>query len=180
KYVHLLPQCPIPFKDAEEGYGQLFICTMCKVNVKGKNLHKVIDALMCKKSRAACREYAVRFPDRRQPHRSVFTERDGSIHYHNSHYWCEMNPHLPRILSFQHEFQVNVWAGMIDEYLIGSHILPHRITAHHFLQFLNNDLFDLLQNVPLNLRYDSWLQLMDAQLTVLVLLGIGTLARYHR
>ncbi|EZA58485.1 Zinc finger MYM-type protein [Ooceraea biroi] len=49
--------------------------------------------------------------------------------------------------------------GMIDEYLIGPHILPHHITAQQFLQFLNNDLFDLLQDVPLNLRYDSWLQL---------------------
>jgi len=87
---------------------------------------------------------------------STFT-RTGVFNYHNSHYWCEINPHLFRISSFQHEFQINVWASMIDEYLIGSHILPHRINAHQFLQFLNNNLFDLLQDVPLNLRYDSWL-----------------------
>lgn len=48
---------------------------------------------------------------------------------------------------------------MIDEYLIGPHILPDRLTGHHFLQFLDNNLFDLLQDVPLNLRYDNWLQL---------------------
>lgn len=84
--------------------------------------------------------------------------RTGVFNYHNSHYWYEMNPHLFRISSFQHEFQVNVWANMI-EYLIELHILPHRINAHQFLQFLNNNLLDLLQNMPLNFRYDSWLQL---------------------
>lgn len=89
---------------------------------------------------------------------STFT-RTGVFNYHNSHYWCHMNPHLPRISSFQHQFKVNVWAGMINEYLIGPHILPDRINAHQFLQFLNNNLFDLLQDVPLNLRYNNWLQL---------------------
>ncbi|EZA47951.1 hypothetical protein X777_15035, partial [Ooceraea biroi] len=32
---------------------------------------------------------------------STFT-RTGVFNYHNSHYWCEMNPHLSRISSFQH------------------------------------------------------------------------------
>lgn len=77
KYVHALPQCSIPFEDAEEGYGQPRVCIMCKDNVHnikdilasrevenwrgqvkinknalylGKNPHKVMDALTCKKA----------------------------------------------------------------------------------------------------------------------------------
>lgn len=75
-YVHALPQCSLPFGDAEEGYGQPRICITCK-NVQnilanreienwrglekakpsksnalylGKNPHKIIDAVMCKKA----------------------------------------------------------------------------------------------------------------------------------
>jgi len=77
KYVHALPQCSISFEDAEESYGQRRVCIMCKDNVQnikdilasrevenwrgqtksnknnalylGKNPHKIIDALTCKK-----------------------------------------------------------------------------------------------------------------------------------
>lgn len=79
KKVHALPECSSVFGDVEEGYGQPRICIMCK-NVKhvknilesreienwggleksnpsksnalylGKNPHKIIDALTCKKA----------------------------------------------------------------------------------------------------------------------------------
>lgn len=76
--VHALPQCTLPFDDAEEGYGQRRICMMCKniENIKdilasrevenwrglerakprktalylGKSKHKSIDSLTCKKA----------------------------------------------------------------------------------------------------------------------------------
>lgn len=76
--VHALPQCSLPFDDAEEGYGQRRICMMCKniENIKdilasrevenwrglerakprktalylGKSKHKLIDSLTCKKT----------------------------------------------------------------------------------------------------------------------------------
>lgn len=78
KHVHALPQCSLPF--GEEGYGQSLVCIICKdivQNIKdilasrevenwrgfgevksnksdavylGKNPHKIIDALKCKKA----------------------------------------------------------------------------------------------------------------------------------
>lgn len=80
KYVHALPQCSLPFGDVEEGYSQSRICTLCKDNMQnmkdiltkrevenwrglgqvksnksdalylGKNPHKIIDSLKCKKA----------------------------------------------------------------------------------------------------------------------------------
>ena len=36
KLVHVLPQCSVPLENAEEGYGELRLCSLCKnvVNIK--------------------------------------------------------------------------------------------------------------------------------------------------
>uniref|UniRef100_V5GU21 Transposable element Tc3 transposase n=1 Tax=Anoplophora glabripennis TaxID=217634 RepID=V5GU21_ANOGL len=59
--------------------------------------------------------------------------------------------------NFQHRFSVNVWAGIVNGILIGPHILPDRLTGEEYLNFLQNHLPNLLEEVPINIRQNMWL-----------------------
>lgn len=88
--------------------------------------------------------------------------RDGVFNYHNAHYWADANPRLIREGRFQHRFSVNVWAGIINNELIGPHILPVRLNGESYLNFLENVLSDYLENVPLRTRARMWYMLDGA------------------
>lgn len=92
---------------------------------------------------------------------ATFT-RSGIVNYHNLHVWAQENPHVIRAHDFQHEFHVNVWSGLIGNVLCGPHILPDRLNAPLFYDFLNNNFNNLLEEVPLNIRPQMWIQLDGA------------------
>jgi hypothetical protein len=52
----------------------------------------------------------------------------------------------------QHSFSVNVWCGVIDNKLIGPAVLPNRLTGCVYVDFLQNKLPLLLEEVPLAKR----------------------------
>ncbi|KAJ3666078.1 hypothetical protein Zmor_001533 [Zophobas morio] len=80
---------------------------------------------------------------------ATFT-REGVFNSRNTYIWSDENSHAIRETHFQDRFSVNVWAGMVNNNLIGPYVLPPRLTAVAYLDFLNNDLGPLLENVPLN------------------------------
>lgn len=86
---------------------------------------------------------------------ATFT-REGVFNTRNNHIWSDENPHSVRERSFQRQFSVNVWAGLINGHLIGPHFLPQRLNGEMYLNFLNNDLFNLLEDVPLATRANMW------------------------
>lgn len=46
--------------------------------------------------------------------------RDGIINFHNIHHWAEENPcAILQSTRHQQQFSVNVWAGIICDYLVG-------------------------------------------------------------
>jgi hypothetical protein len=45
--------------------------------------------------------------------------RDGVIDIHNQHQWAEENPHGVIHSRHQQLFSVNVWAGIVFDYLVG-------------------------------------------------------------
>lgn len=90
-----------------------------------------------------------------------FTRR-GVFNHHNLHIWSQENPRAIRPQNFQHEFSLNIWIGLIDGYLIGPHVLPHRLNSHLFLNFLTDHLHNYLEEVPLAIRQDSWIQMDGA------------------
>jgi hypothetical protein len=57
---------------------------------------------------------------------------------------------------------LNVWAGIVDNHLIGPHILPNRLRVDNFLNFLENELDNLLDPVPLATRRDMRIQMDGA------------------
>ncbi|EZA57144.1 hypothetical protein X777_01750, partial [Ooceraea biroi] len=89
---------------------------------------------------------------------ATFTRR-GIFNSHNSHVWAHNNPHTTRQRNFQHEFRCNVWMGMLHDRLIGPFFLPDRLNGESFRRFLSNDLPILMENVPLQFRQNSWIQL---------------------
>lgn len=86
---------------------------------------------------------------------AIFT-RDGIHNIHNCHYWAEENPHAAVRSHFQHRFSLNVWAGMVNGSLLGPYILPNRMSGNDYLQFLQNNLPELLEDIPLNVRQNAW------------------------
>jgi hypothetical protein len=45
--------------------------------------------------------------------------RDAIMNFHNDHFWADENPHVIRESHFQQQFSLNVWIGIIGDYLIG-------------------------------------------------------------
>lgn len=76
--------------------------------------------------------------------------------FHNNHLWAEENPHGIFEGHFQHHFSVNVWLGVIDAHLIGPYFLPLRLTGESYLNFLQQELPGLLEDIPLQLRQHLW------------------------
>lgn len=82
--------------------------------------------------------------------------RDGVFNFHNEHYYDFENPHVIRQGRHQHQFSLNVWAGIVGNELIGPFFLPPRLNQQNYLNFLTNELPGLLEDVPLVLRRRMW------------------------
>ena len=54
--------------------------------------------------------------------------RDGIFNFHNSHNLDEENPDVIVHSKHQHQFSLNVWAGIIDKFLIGPFFLDGKLT----------------------------------------------------
>jgi hypothetical protein len=65
-------------------------------------------------------------------------------------------------MNHQHRFSVNVWEGIIGNRLIGPVIIPDRLAGNNFLEFLTTDFQDLIDELPLAVINNMWLQIDDA------------------
>ena len=88
---------------------------------------------------------------------SCFT-REGLFNSHNNHVWSDDNPHAKFLRSYQNRFSLNVWGGIVGESLLGPHFLPPRLNGDRYLQFLEEALPELLEDLPLALRQRMWYQ----------------------
>lgn len=93
--------------------------------------------------------------------RILFTDeagftKDGIFNFHNTHVWADENPHSIMESRHQHKFSINVWAGIIGDFLIGPFLLPNRLTGPLYRDFLENSLPELLEDVPLEIRRHMW------------------------
>lgn len=84
--------------------------------------------------------------------------RDGYLNLHNLHSWQLINPRLMREDKSQYQFKINLWAGIINNQIIGPFELPATLNAEYYLHFLRNELPNLLENLPEDVRETMWLQ----------------------
>ncbi|RZC38569.1 DDE 3 domain containing protein, partial [Asbolus verrucosus] len=80
----------------------------------------------------------------------------GVFNAHNTHVRVDENTHTVREYQFQHEFSLNVWAGILNGQLIALYILPPRFNAAQYLHFLRDVLFTLLDDINLEIRQKLW------------------------
>ena len=52
----------------------------------------------------------------------------------------------------QHQFSLNVWAGIIDKFLIGHFFLDGKLTGTKYVDFLSTRLHEILGDVPVDIR----------------------------
>jgi hypothetical protein len=91
-----------------------------------------------------------------------YFSQDGIFNQHNNHIWATENPFAVHPRAHQHRFGINLWAGVIDNNLVGPFTLPARVNAENFLQFLKNDFQVLLEDLPLAILRQIWLQMDGA------------------
>jgi hypothetical protein len=61
-------------------------------------------------------------------------------------------------MRYQHQFSINVWAGIVGDHHLDPHVLPARLTGNDYLQFLREELPVMLQDVPLTVWQKMWFQ----------------------
>ena len=84
--------------------------------------------------------------------------RDGINNHHNDHRWSLDNPHSIRERRFQQRFSVNVWAGIFNGSLLPLYEIPHRMNGHHYREFLETHIDDMLDDLPLDVRRRMYYQ----------------------
>lgn len=85
--------------------------------------------------------------------------RAGVFNSKNQHQWQIDNPKATWESSYQHEFSVNMWAGMLNNQLIGPIEIPHRLNSANYLEFLRNlEFLDFFEDIPIETIRTMWIQ----------------------
>ena len=97
------------------------------------------------------------------PAQVLFTDeacftRDGYFNSRNSHIWDDENPHAVFTRVHQARFDVNIWGGILGDYLLGLVIIPDRLNGSAYLEFLHNTLPLLMEEISLAIRREMWFQ----------------------
>ena len=95
--------------------------------------------------------------------RVLFTDecsftRTGLFNCHNEHIWSSDNPLAIKESHFQHRWRINVWAGILDDKIIGPYFLNNIMNGPNYLRFLEEDLEEELDQLSLQLRTSMWYQ----------------------
>ena len=75
----------------------------------------------------------------------------GIYNRRNTNYWAAANPHKYEMIKFQGRSSLNVWCGMLGNQIIGPLFYRGSLTGQRYLQFLQNDIEDLLEGLPLQI-----------------------------
>jgi hypothetical protein len=86
---------------------------------------------------------------------ACFTQ-SGILNVHNAHTWANENPQQTKNMRHQHQFSINIWAGIVGIHLLGPHVLLARLTGNDYLQSLREELPVMIEDVPLTLRQKMW------------------------
>ncbi|CAK1579873.1 unnamed protein product [Parnassius mnemosyne] len=88
---------------------------------------------------------------------STFT-RNGLWNRRNTHVYSEVNPHAVRQTGHQTRWSVNVWAGLFKYRILGPVFLPQRLNGQRYLNFINEQLVDILDDLSLAEYRRTWFQ----------------------
>lgn len=69
---------------------------------------------------------------------------NGAVNRHNCRYWSQNNPHWMEELHTQYPQKINVWAGIIENRILGPYFFEETLNANLYLDFLRFDLVPAL------------------------------------
>ena len=64
----------------------------------------------------------------------------------------EENPHVIVLSRHQHQFSLNLWAGINDKFLIGPFFLNGKLTSTKYVDFLSTRLHEISEEVSVDIR----------------------------
>lgn len=88
---------------------------------------------------------------------STFNNRGQTIRW-NFRYWSDQNPHWVRQIDHQHRWSLNVWCGIVNGQIIGPYFFEGNVNAARYLDFLQNELPVLLEDLDFGTRQQMWFQ----------------------
>lgn len=84
---------------------------------------------------------------------------NGVVSSQNCRYWATENPNWVINCKRQYSQKINVWCGILNARIIGPFFFFDTLNAERFLHFLNTELMDVLDDLPLDERRDLYFQL---------------------
>jgi hypothetical protein len=69
---------------------------------------------------------------------------NGTVNGQNCRYWARETPHWMQEIHTQYPQQVNVWARIIDDRILGPFFFANNLTGDRYLQFLQLKLMPAL------------------------------------
>lgn len=81
---------------------------------------------------------------------------NGMFNRNNMRYWAQENPRLLRQGRFQDRFGFNVWAGIIGNRIIGPIFFYGSLTGERYLEFLQNEIQNEINNLPQDLKNNMY------------------------
>ncbi|XP_030752392.1 uncharacterized protein LOC115879638 [Sitophilus oryzae] len=128
--------------------------------LRGQDFQKRVR--FCKWYQNKCRE------DTRFPNYILWTgeakfTQDGIRNSNGTQIWSYENPSATRDRHLQERFSLNIWAGIVNNTLIGPHIFERRLTQAVYHDFLSQSLHIYLDDIPLEVRKNQWFQHDGAQ-----------------
>lgn len=88
--------------------------------------------------------------------------RNGFVNRHNFHYYDRENPHVVQKNHYQHNWSLNVWGGIVHDYVIGPHFFEGNVNGAVFLDFMQNTFPQMIEHIPDYITNNMWLQLDGA------------------
>ena len=76
----------------------------------------------------------------------------------NLHTCSHDNPRETSVTNFQRRFSVNVWCGVLGNKLIGPFVFDNNLTGNTYEVFLRNELPGLLEDIPLIIMSQMYVQ----------------------
>lgn len=89
---------------------------------------------------------------------------NGVVSSQNCRYWATENPHWVINCKDQYSQKVNVWCGILGDQIIGPFFFNQSLNAERLVNFLDGQFWDAIENLPLNVRQDMYLQLDGASI----------------
>lgn len=65
----------------------------------------------------------------------LWTDEASFTNLHNEHVWAHVNPHAASQSNFQHQWRINVWAGILGDRILGPKFLPSSLNADRYLEY---------------------------------------------